>query len=322
MPLDTASPRRACDAPAADQLVAAVAPRPLHDRRRQLRRAARRLERVEVLADDLERQVLIALQRERDADPLEVGGGELAVPGCGAHRVDDPLLLEEAELEARTSGNSGVRRASTWPMLSSPVGAGARRPTPPSGVRLREIHGRGEEVQPELADAHLVAVVERAAVDALAVDVGAVQRALIDDLERRAGADDLGVPTGDGDVVEEDVRLGVPADRGDRRVEQVAGARERAGADQQQRGTRRERGDRRQLDLGQLGAERDERQVGVVAERLRGVVRGSPPRRTAPSGTSFSVTVLPSSGVPAYRKPAAPGSRIRAATCPSPSRER
>ena len=46
---------------------------------RQLRRASR-VELGEVAADHLERQVVIALHREHEAQPVEVGGRELPIP--------------------------------------------------------------------------------------------------------------------------------------------------------------------------------------------------------------------------------------------------
>ena len=58
------------------------------------------------------------------------------------------------------------------------------RMRPASPVRgLSQVGGRDEEVQPELADAHLGAVGQRGAIDAFAVHVGAVERALVDELE-------------------------------------------------------------------------------------------------------------------------------------------
>jgi hypothetical protein len=82
-----------------------------------------------------------------------------------------------------------------------------RQPGSPAR-HLTAVGRRREEVETELADAHLGAVVEHGAVDALAVDVAAVEGTLIDELEEAAGAGDLRVPTGDGDVIEEDVGSG------------------------------------------------------------------------------------------------------------------
>ncbi len=71
------------------------------------------------------------------------------------------------------------------------------------------------EHQAVLADLDLVAAGERRLVDPVPVDVGAVEAAHVADLEAVVGPDELGVPAGDRDVVEEDVAVRVPAGRGD-----------------------------------------------------------------------------------------------------------
>src|SRR2546421_3160303 len=63
-----------------------------------------------------------------------------------------------------------------------------------------------------LADLDLVAVLEAARVHALAVDVGAVERAEVVEVVVGAAAHDHGVIAGHGHVVEEDVGLPAPAD--------------------------------------------------------------------------------------------------------------
>ena len=60
--------------------------------------------------------------------------------------------------------------------------------------RCRRAFGPGEEHQAELADLHLVAVGEHRRIDRLAVDVGAVEAADVDDLELAAFQPELGVP--------------------------------------------------------------------------------------------------------------------------------
>src|SRR3954447_20741370 len=65
----------------------------------------------------------------------------------------------------------------------------------------------------ELADLQLVAVLEPVGLDAMAVDVGAVQRAEVVEEEVAAAAHEQGVVARHGDVVEEDVRVRAPADR-------------------------------------------------------------------------------------------------------------
>ena len=113
------------------------------------------------------------------------------------------------------------------------------RMQPASAVRAPgEVGRRDEEVQTELADAHLGTVPQGGAVDPLAVDIGAVQRTLVDELEGDAVPRDLSMAARDRDVVEEDVGFGMPSDGRDVGVEEVAGTRRRPGADEQQSGVR------------------------------------------------------------------------------------
>src|SRR3954452_9845459 len=85
-----------------------------------------------------------------------------------------------------------------------------------------------------LAHLDLIAIGEDLGLDPLAVDVGAVQRAEVVDVEAVPAAHEQGVVAGDGDVVEEDAGVGAAPDR-----EALAGDRERlagspaAGADHQ-----------------------------------------------------------------------------------------
>ena len=67
--------------------------------------------------------------------------------------------------------------------------------------------------------------------DALLVDVGAVQRTGVGDDVALVGALDLGVAPRHGDVVEDDLAVGVPAEPGDAvaELEAVAGLRRRRG---------------------------------------------------------------------------------------------
>src|SRR6185437_16493342 len=124
------------------------------------------------------------------------------------------------------SGNSSESRRTTSPIRTSlPVAeavliAGAPAParakpappsvgklsgtsppcqTAPSSLRRSSLH----EGQAVLTDLHLVPVLELDAVDAPAVDEGAVQRALVLDEELAVALDQHGVVAGDGDVVEE-----------------------------------------------------------------------------------------------------------------------
>src|SRR5690242_20092627 len=111
-----------------------------------------------------------------------------------------------------SSGNSAERSASAWPMLLRAVcrtGLLARRRA-------------GEEDQAELADPDLVPVLQQRVVDPVAVHVGAVEAADVVDPERASLPVELDVPSGDGDVVEEDVALRMPTGADRIGVEQVA----------------------------------------------------------------------------------------------------
>ena len=121
--------------------------------------------------------------------------------------------------------------------------------------RRSEVEARGVERQSELADLHLCAVAQQGGLDADSVEVGAVERAEVAYLERRADAHELRVPARDGHVVEEDVGVGVTADGRHVGVEQEAGPDVGAAADDEQRRTRRQRGDRLLL-FGEMPASR------------------------------------------------------------------
>src|SRR5215213_8175698 len=106
------------------------------------------------------------------------------------------------------SGKSPLRAASTCPMLrETPVERGS------VVISSRSVPRAPVEDQAELADLDLVTVLQPTLVHQLTVDVGAVQAAGVanDDPLRRPL--EGGVPPGDGDVVEEDVGVGVPTDR-------------------------------------------------------------------------------------------------------------
>src|SRR4051794_21954442 len=109
-----------------------------------------------------------------------------------------------------------------------------------------------EEHEPVLADLHLVGVLEDHRVDAVAVDVGAVQAARVGDGEAVALAGEGRVPPGDRDVVEEDLAVGVPAGGRDVLVEQETAAGSGAALDDEQRRADRERIDGRGIDRVQL----------------------------------------------------------------------
>src|SRR4051794_25032875 len=100
-------------------------------------------------------------------------------------------------------------------MLIRASPAGTRGASPRAAVPLMRsalVRPRSrEEHQPELADLHLVAAAEGRRLHPLPVDVGAVEAAHVPDGEEAALAVELGVAPRHGDVVEEDVTVGVPA---------------------------------------------------------------------------------------------------------------
>jgi len=71
--------------------------------------------------------------------------------------------------------------------------------------------GFGQEHQAELADLDLVAALQHRQVHRLPVDIGAVKAADIQDPELAFFSPELGVPAADGDVVKEDVAVGMAA---------------------------------------------------------------------------------------------------------------
>src|SRR5690606_3144060 len=116
-------------------------------------------------------------------------------------------------------------RPTRW--FSTVPPAGERRPPVRVGAGRRSAPGRfavglrtGHEHQPELTDLHLVAVAESRRLDPFPVDVGAVQAAHVPDGKGAAVAVKLGVAAGDGDVVEEDVAIRMPAAGGQVVVQQ------------------------------------------------------------------------------------------------------
>src|ERR1044072_1329550 len=132
------------------------------------------------------------------------------------------------------SSNSFCRILQTAPMVSAFRGRGSRwRPccsetaTPALLLQVTEL---------VLADLDLVAVGEPVRLDPATVDVGAVERAAVVDVEAVAPPHQQGVVAGDGDVVEEDAGVGAAADADPVLVdrEALAGAAA-AGADHQRR---------------------------------------------------------------------------------------
>src|ERR1700712_4743188 len=81
-------------------------------------------------------------------------------PSFSRCRIFDSLMS--------ASGNSALRSATAWPIVIRPTVACATS----AGLLVA-----GEEDQPELADAHLVTVLQGSIVNPVAVDVGAVEAA-------------------------------------------------------------------------------------------------------------------------------------------------
>ena len=79
--------------------------------------------RVELRLDHLQRQVLVALGGQDEAQPRAVVGGEPAIPRSAALRRDETLCLQKPDLEIVTSGKSGRSRSRTAP-IDIPASAG------------------------------------------------------------------------------------------------------------------------------------------------------------------------------------------------------
>src|SRR5688572_23039007 len=108
------------------------------------------------------------------------------------------------------SSNSRPRILATAPMVSAfrVEGCEARSDVEASMCLLLQV------AELVFADLDLVAVLERLGLDPAAVDVGAVERSEVVDVEAVVASDEQGVVARDGDVVEEDARVGRAPDRG------------------------------------------------------------------------------------------------------------
>src|SRR5436190_21807946 len=82
-----------------------------------------------------------------------------------------------------------------------------------------------DERESVLADLQLVSVRQASVLDALAVHVGAVQAALVEDVDAVRALLEHGVLTRDGDVVQKHIRLRGAADGGARRADRELVAR-------------------------------------------------------------------------------------------------
>src|SRR6478735_4457065 len=201
-----------------------------------------------------------------------------------------------------TSGKSVRSCVSTSPMLMSD-----REGTALIGARSLLRGGARVEDQAVLADLDLVAPGECRVVDALTVDVGPVEGAYVAHMETAVTPDELRVPAGHRDVVEEDVRRRVPAGGRGVRVEQEPAAAVGSAADDEQGGARRQGVDRglvgRRQRLGPLlvalaglepGVDRDGRRLagrGRGGRGGRGLERG-PAAAAEPCVVGVAVTAL------------------------------
>src|SRR3954452_16986311 len=230
----------------------------------QRRRLQAAVDRVEVLADHLQREVVLTLAGQHVPQPLHVTVRELPVAGWGALRFDQPLGLEEPDLGDVQAGEVRTQLAEHLPDA---------QPSPRGG---RLSHGSaawlalaGEVDQAVLADLHLVAALQRHLVDPVPVDVGAVETPYVGDGEPLRRTAELGVPAGDRHVVEEDLAVRVTPRRNHVGVEEEPAAGARAALHDQQCAAHRERVHRGRVGLVQPvvtvvgflrgGAERDRR---------------------------------------------------------------
>src|SRR5437763_7030897 len=161
-----------------------------------------------------------------------------------------PSASRKRILDVLMSGNSGRSWASTSPMPNWPTVSGIVLGTSAAAVRGRSPRVRadvltGQEQQPELADLHLVPAGQLGFLDPLPVHVRAVEAAHIADSEPGAVPVELGVPAGDGHVVEEDIAVRVTARGGQVAVEAEPAARVGTSHDQEQRAARWQRAERR-----------------------------------------------------------------------------
>ena len=138
-----------------------------------------------------------------------------------------------------TERSAGVPGHRTRPRTPSPTGLGSEavemvgfgRPSlEPVLVGAR----RGEKDQAELAYLDFVAVGQDCRLHRLTVDVGAVEAADVDDLEFAVVSPEFGVPAADGDVIAEDVAVGVSAGGRHRLIQHEPRARVRAALDHEQ----------------------------------------------------------------------------------------
>src|SRR5208282_5810935 len=174
-----------------------------------------------------------------------------------------PSASRKRILDVLMSGNSGRSWASTSPMPNWPRADCSLMMCPPGtscvvlgapaaavggrGPRVRTEILAGQEQQPELANLHLVPAGQLGLLDPLPVHVGAVEAAHVADREPGAVPVELGMPSGDGHVVEEDVAVRMTPGGGQVAVEPEPAARVGTAHDQEQGTARRQRAERRRV---------------------------------------------------------------------------
>lgn len=138
------------------------------------------IELLEHLRDHLQREIVVPLQRENQAQALNVVLCEFPIPGLRALRRDKALLLKEPQLRG---GQITEVALQAFENLSD----AKERRLASRGDRLRphlglprQIEAGSEEGELELPDLHLGAVVQQLfSFNANAVAVGAIQRAQV-----------------------------------------------------------------------------------------------------------------------------------------------
>src|SRR5215211_6850707 len=175
------------------------------------------------------------------------------------------------------SGNSSWSRRQTAPI----VRGRSRGPSGSTGETTVATGSGLQKRQAVLADLDLVTVFELRALDPATVDVGAVETLLVVDVVAVVTMHEHRVPTGDGDVVEEDLVLGPAADAEALGLDRVSLARAAAtGTDDQRGALDPQVGERERFVIGHLlGRERHRcvRTLFVVREQraaLGAVIRG------------------------------------------------
>src|SRR5699024_766783 len=143
-----------------------------------------------------------------------------------------------AEGEIGTLRYKALRRRGAANLLAPPAAVG------------RAPHGRtyvflatwfGQQHHPELTDLNLVPAAQLGFVDRLPVDVGAVQTAHVTNTETVATSEEFHMATGNGDIVQKDVAVGMTARGGHVTVQQETAAGVGATTHHEQGGTGRER---------------------------------------------------------------------------------